>query len=109
MILAAMLFAAALAPGSQEPPASAPAMAEGSQGHIDAGVAAFKKRRFKEAEGHFQAAVEADPRSAAAAFYLGYTVYKIAEPKRPFHPEKQKAAALFAKAYELDPQFKPTW
>jgi hypothetical protein len=36
-------------------------------------------------------------------------VYKIAEPKRPFHPDKQKAADLFAKAYSLDPEFKPVW
>jgi len=40
--------------------------------------------------------VAADPSSAAANFYLGYTIYKIAEPKRPFHPDKQKAAELFA-------------
>jgi len=76
---------------------------------IEAGLAAFRRRRFHEAEKHFQAAVEADPQSAAATWYLGYTVYKIAEPKRPFHPDKQRAAQLFARAYELDPSFRPVW
>jgi tetratricopeptide (TPR) repeat protein len=76
---------------------------------IEAGLAAFRRLRFHEAEKHFQAAVEADPQSAAATWYLGYTVYKIAEPKHPFHPDKQRAAQLFARAYELDPSFRPVW
>jgi len=76
---------------------------------IAAGVAAFKKRRFAQAEAHFTKAVEADPNSAAAHFYLAYTIYKRVEPKRPFHPDKQKAADGFAKAFELDPGFVPDW
>jgi tetratricopeptide (TPR) repeat protein len=80
-----------------------------AQGEIEAGLAAYRRLRFRDAERHFQAAVEADPQSAPAHFYLGYTVYKIAEPKRPFHPEKRRAAELFARAYELDPFFKPVW
>ena len=51
----------------------------------------------------------ADPNSAAAHYYLGYTIYKIAEPKRHDSPGKKEAAAEFAKAYELDPAFKPVW
>src|SRR3990170_8590464 len=70
--------------------------------HIDAGLAAFRKRRFAAARGHFQQAVDANPDRAAAHFYLGYTIYKIAEPKRPNSPGKQEAAQHFAKAYELD-------
>jgi Tfp pilus assembly protein PilF len=85
------------------------AASSAAQSHIDAGLAAFRRIRFHEAEKHFQAAVEADPQSAAATFYLAYTVYKIAEPKRPFHPDKQRAAQLFARAYELDPNFQPVW
>ena len=87
-------------------PAASPAVAQAS---IDAGLAHFKKRHFTQAEAEFQKAVDADPAGAAAHFYLGYTVYKIAEPKRPFHPEKQRAAELFAKAYDLDPEFRPVW
>jgi tetratricopeptide (TPR) repeat protein len=115
MMLPALLFAAALSPGLQDPAAQppeqpAPAVEQGaSQSHIDEGLAAFKRRRFAAAKRHFQAAVDADPNDAAATFYLAYTVYKIAEPKRPFHPEKQQAAELFDKAYELDPNFKPVW
>jgi tetratricopeptide (TPR) repeat protein len=77
--------------------------------HINAGLAAFRKRRFAAARTHFQQAVDANPESAAAHFYLGYTIYKIAEPKRPNSPGKQEAASHFAKAYELDPGFKPAW
>jgi tetratricopeptide (TPR) repeat protein len=101
------------APQEQPAPAQEPVVAAAPAGdaqtHIDAGLAAFRKRRFAAARQHFEQAVAADPGSAAANFYLGYTIYKIAEPKRPFHPDKQKAAELFAKAYELDPQFKPVW
>ena len=85
--------------------AAAPADAQ----TYDAGRAAFRRHHFQEAQQRFQAAVDADPTSGAAYFYLGYTVYKIAEPKHPFHPEKRHAAELFAKAYELDPTFVPRW
>jgi tetratricopeptide (TPR) repeat protein len=87
-----------------------PAASTGAaQPHLDAGLAAFKKRRFAKAEIEFRKAADAEPQSAAAAFYLGYTYYKIAEPKRHDHPDKQKAAELFAKAYAIDPSFKPVW
>jgi len=97
-------------PPAPEPrPATAAASPGAVQVSIDAGLALFKKRHFTTAEAEFQKAVEADPGSAAANFYLAYTVYKIAEPKRPFHPDKRRAAELFAKAYELDPHFRPVW
>ena len=74
-----------------------------------AGLAAYWKLHFREAEAHFQAAVDADPGSAAALYYLGYTVYKIAEPKRHDDPGKRRAAELFARAYAIDPDFRPGW
>jgi tetratricopeptide (TPR) repeat protein len=77
--------------------------------HRAAGLTAYWQLHFHEAQGHFQAAVDADPENAAGFFYLGYTVYKIAEPKRPNDPGKHQAADLFARAYELDPGFTPTW
>jgi Tfp pilus assembly protein PilF len=80
-----------------------------AQPHLDAGLAAFRKRRFSQAEIEFRKAVDAEPQNAAAAFYLAYTYYKIAEPKRHDSPGKQKAAELFAKAYALDPAFTPLW
>jgi Tfp pilus assembly protein PilF len=113
MTIPALVLAAVL-PLAQEPPA-APAEQESArsalspESHIEAGLTAFRKRRFRQAQDHFEQAVAAEPENAAANFYLAYTVYKIAEPKRPFHPEKQKAADLFAKAYSLDPTFKPVW
>jgi Tfp pilus assembly protein PilF len=111
MMLPAILFvtlSAAQSPAvqSRDLPAATPAVAQAS---IDAGLALFRKRHFTQAEAEFQKAVDADPAGAAGYFYLGYSVYKIAEPKRPFHPEKRRAAELFAKAYELDPGFRPVW
>jgi len=76
---------------------------------LDAGIAAFKKRRFSAARAEFEKAGEADPQSAAAAYYLGYTYYKMGEPSRRMNADKEKARELFAKAYILDPSFRPTW
>ena len=109
MILPALLLSTLLAPAAQEPPAAPAASSASVDSHIDAGLAAFKKKRFRQAEIEFRQAVDADPNNAAATWYLGYTYYKIAEPRRPFDPGKQKAAELFAKAYQLDPQFRPAW
>lgn len=124
------LVAAPQEPPQEPPPASAgeaaqpqeapatPAVAEealpatdasAAEAAIDTGLTAFRKRRYTRAQEAFQKAVDADPASAAAHFYLGYATYKLCEPKRPFHPDKQKAAAEFARAYELDPSFRPVW
>jgi tetratricopeptide (TPR) repeat protein len=113
MIATMTLLVTALWMPAQEPAAApaapAPASAMSADEHIEAGKAAFKRKRFAAARDHFQQAVEANPDSAAAHFYLGYAIYKIAEPKRPNSPGKQEAAGHFAKAYELDPAFKPSW
>ena len=112
MMLAALVLAAAVLPAPQEGAARADqavAAAGNPDSHIEAGLRDFKRRRFSSAQEHFEQALQASPDNAAATFYLAYTVYKIAEPKRPFHPDKQKAAELFAKAYSLDPAFKPVW
>jgi Flp pilus assembly protein TadD len=113
MLLCFLTLATALQAPPAAPPPAAPAPAAASaadvQSHLEAGLAAFKRRRFGPAQSHFQQAVDADPRSAAAHFYLGYAIYKRAEPRRPFHPDKQRAASLFARAYELEPAFRPAW
>lgn len=114
MILPLLLLSALSAqePASlpAEPAASTSATsASSTDATIASGLVAFKRRRFSQAEIEFRKAMEADPSSAAATFYLAYTYYKLAEPKRPFHPDKAKAASLFARAYELDPRFKPVW
>jgi Tfp pilus assembly protein PilF len=80
-----------------------------SQDAIEAGLKAFKRRRFTQAEGEFRKAVEADPGSAAAHFYLGYTYYKMGEPARRMNDNKEKAKVEFARAFEIDPQFRPVW
>jgi len=111
MLISAMLLTALLAPAPQDPPApatAAPSSASASD-EIQAGLNAFARRRFSVARAAFERAVAADPSSAAAHYYLGYTIYKIAEPKRHDSPGKKEAAEHFAKAYELDPNFKPVW
>jgi Tfp pilus assembly protein PilF len=115
MLMPAMLLLAILGPSPQEPAAtpstqpSASAPTGSASDDIHAGLEAFRKRRFTQARTAFERAVAADPQSAAAHYYLGYTIYKIAEPKRHDSPGKKEAAEHFAKAYELDPGFKPVW
>jgi tetratricopeptide (TPR) repeat protein len=120
MLLATVLLSAALAP--QAPPATAPAPAspavtatdlpapapETAQ-YLAAGIAAFKKRHFAAARAEFEKAEAKDPQSAAAAYYLGYSYYKLGEPSRRMNANKEKAKELFAKAWSLDPAFRPTW
>jgi TolA-binding protein len=131
MLLSALVLTAALSP--QAPPPTAPAevtpatsastsaepspgvkstdMASGgsSAGDVAAGLAAYRKRKFAAAADAFRKAVAADPSSAAAHYYLGYSIYKQAEKKVRNSPGKQQAAEEFAKAYSLDPAFRPTW
>jgi tetratricopeptide (TPR) repeat protein len=108
-----LVLVAGLAPAPEPPalqePATASAEAAEAAVHIEAGLKAFKRRRYVQAEAEFRKAVEANPQSAAAHFYLGYTYYKMAEPRRRMTPDKQRAAELFAKAFELDPAFRPVW
>ena len=69
MLLSVLVLAAALDPGSQAAAAvqstELPASHSGvSQAALDAGLKAFKRRRFSAAEVDFQKAVDADPASA---------------------------------------------
>lgn len=110
MLLATVLLSAALAPQAPPPTAEAGAApSSAAAAHLEAGIAAFKKRRFAAARSEFEKAQEADPQSAAAAYYLGYTFYKLGEPSRRMNANKEKARELFAKAFTLDPTFAPTW
>ena len=96
--------------GSMEdaPPAVArPATIE--TGPVAAGLAAFRAHHLRAARAELEKAVAADPQSAAAAFYLGYAYYKIGEPSRRMDANKEKARELFARAFSLDPAFKPAW
>jgi tetratricopeptide (TPR) repeat protein len=88
--------------------AAAPAMGSADEA-IQRGLAAFARRRYAAAEEAFREAVAADSSSAAAAYYLGYTLYKRAEPRHRLTPQKQEAKALFVKAFQIDPSFRPVW
>jgi tetratricopeptide (TPR) repeat protein len=125
MLFVSVLLSAALAPQAPPPSApapEAPAVATPAQAapaaaaptgaadpYLAAGIAAFKKRRFAAARAEFEKAEAADPQSAAAAYYLGYTFYKLGEPSRRMNANKEKAKELFAKAFSLDPTFRPAW
>jgi Tfp pilus assembly protein PilF len=97
------------APVLQTTPSAPEASSGVAQSAIEAGLAAFKRRRFSQAEAEFSRAVAADPGSAAAHFYLGYTHYKMGEPPRRMNAHKERAREEFAKAFELDPAFRPVW
>jgi tetratricopeptide (TPR) repeat protein len=123
MLLATVLLSVALAPQAPRPAAPTPDPAPlgvtatempsppsgATAPHLDAGIAAFKKRRFAAARAEFEKAEAEDPQSAAAAYYLGYTYYKMGEPSKRMNANKEKAKELFAKAFGLDPTFRPTW
>ena len=116
MILASLALLAVFAQEPATPPESAPAedaapaASSGSaREHVDAGLKSYRRRRMKEAENHFRAAVAADPQSAEAAYYLGYTLYKIGEPSHRMNAAKKESVEWFAKAFSLDPAFKPVW
>lgn len=111
MILA-LLLTSALVVQTPEPapaPAAETSRAADADALIETGLKAFARSRFASAAQSFEAAVAAEPDSAAAHYYLGYAVYKTAEGKRPNHPDKARALELFSKALELDPAFRPVW
>jgi tetratricopeptide (TPR) repeat protein len=90
-------------------PEPAPAVAASpgdARAAINSGLRAYWRLNFAAAEAEFRRAHELDPQSAPAAFYLGYSIYKQYEFRR-FHPEKQRAKEMFARAFELDPGFVP--
>jgi tetratricopeptide (TPR) repeat protein len=98
------------APIDQAPPATEPApVTTAAAAYIDKGLAAFRARRLAAARAAFESAVAADPQSAAAAYYLGYALYKLGEPSHRMNANKERARELFAKAFSLDPQFKPSF
>lgn len=108
VLLLALAVQAAPEP-APAPAAAAPTVSTATSPHIAAGIAAFRKRHFAAARDEFEKALEAEPQSAAANFYLGYAHYKLGEPKRRMNPDKEKAKELFAKAFSLDPAFTPSW
>ena len=116
MPFAAALLLVVMAP-QDAPPAPPQAVASTEMAQADgpaaaaiaAGQTAFRKRRFRAAQVDFEKAVAADPQSAAATFYLGYTHYKLGEPSGRMNQNKEQARELFAKAYTLDPAFRPDW
>jgi tetratricopeptide (TPR) repeat protein len=96
-------------PAGDKPAGEAAAPKAEVSGPIEEGLTAFKRHHFAAAKAAFEKAEEADPQSAAAAFYLGYTYYKLGEPSHRMNANKEKAKELFAKAFSLDPSFKPVW
>jgi tetratricopeptide (TPR) repeat protein len=122
-MLASVVLLATFALAQDVPPAAPPAIepvrpaapaissavdSTAAPGALEAGLKAYKHRQFAQAEAQFQRAVAADPTSAAAAYYLGYAIYKRVE-KHPFHADKARAAKYFDQAFTLDPSFRPDW
>lgn len=115
MILSALLLSAVLAtqpttetPAPSAAPSAEPALSSSATAEIEAGLKAYKRRAYAQAEAHFQKAVDADAQNAAANYYLGYTIYKRVE-KSAFHADKRRAAKFFSAAFSADPRFRPDW
>jgi Tfp pilus assembly protein PilF len=83
--------------------------ASSAEPFVAKGLLLYRRQQFQAARRAFQQAVEADSSNAAAHFYLAYTLYKIGEPTKRVTPEKVEARAEFARAFELDRSFRPTW
>lgn len=94
---------------TQDRPAAAANDRQACETLIAQGLRSYRKLHFQEARREFQSAVDADPTSAPAHFYLGYTLYKIGEPTRRMTPEKVQAREEFARCFELDQNFRPVW
>ena len=87
---------------AEDPPSAVlasdmPAASTAAQPHLDAGLTAFKKRRFSQAEIEFRKAVDAEPGAAAAFYPIHLLQDRRAE--APRQPRKQRAAEPVAKAY----------
>lgn len=107
-----LILLAALAGPSQAPAIDAPAPQEAAAAAAptaatDKGLALLKRGRYRSARSELEQAVAANPQSAAAQFYLGYALYKIAEPTRRLNKEKEEAAQHFAACFAIDPGFRP--
>ena len=110
LLCAALLQTAQPAAQNAVPPPRAVASvdAPATQSTVEKGLALYKRQQLRAARQAFQQAVDADPESAPAHFYLGYTLYKLAEPTKRLTPEKAEALAHFSRCFELDPRFKPS-
>jgi|RhiMetdeSRZDD1v2_1073273.scaffolds.fasta_scaffold182846_2 Tfp pilus assembly protein PilF len=98
-----MLLLATLATAQEAPAVTAPS----ASSSLDKGVALLRRARYRPARVELENAVAADPQSAAAHYYLGFALYKIAEPTRRLTKEKEAAAQHFATCYSIDPGFRP--
>ncbi len=104
MLMLAALATAQEAPAPAEPQVTAAPEAKGS---LEKGIAMLRRARYRSARVELEKAVAADPQSAAAQYYLGFALYKIAEPTRRLTKEKEAAAQHFANCYSIDPAFRP--
>jgi tetratricopeptide (TPR) repeat protein len=73
------------------------------------GFTDLKAGRYGTAEQKLLRAIEADPRSAAAHYYLGYTYYLLSRREPATSEYARKAAESIAKAFRIDPTFRPSW
>lgn len=103
------LLLATLATAQEAPPAPEPQAAVAPAASLDKGVALLRRARYRSARAELEKAVAADPQSAAAQYYLGFALYKIAEPSRRLTKEKEEAAQHFAACYSIDPAFRPAF
>lgn len=71
------------------------------------GLAELKAGRYESAQKELQGAVAANPKDAAAHYYLGYTYHLMAQQSPTEKEWARKAAEEIALAYRLQPNFTP--
>ena len=76
MALSALVLTALLGAAPAEPAPAAFLVADAADSHsyLVNGIVLYKKRHFRAASEEFRKATAADPASAAAEYYLGYTL-----------------------------------
>ena len=79
------------------------------RGHIDAGLKAFKRHRYSQAEIDFRKAMDAGPVQRGGRLLPRLHVLQDGRAEAPVPSRQAKSAQLFARAFELDPKFKPVW
>ena len=78
-------------------PMDTPASME--SGNFDSAMHLYRQKRYQDAIAEFEKIVAADPKNAAAYYFMGYAHY--------IKGHHQEALAAFAKAFEADPAFDP--
>ena len=98
-VLILITFTTMIRAQEQTAPVPADRAATMESGSLDGAMRLYRQRRYESAIAEFEKIVAADPKNAAAYYFMGYAHYVM--------KHHQDALAAFAKAFEADPNFDP--